>query len=94
MLILLHELNYLTYFYVLDGLIDITLIPLEELTRISLFEELFLRLISAFGVRSRFASYVLALITVIELFWLDSEILLIFSEQIVSKLVLYFRISV
>lgn len=35
-LILLFELNYLTYFYELVGLIDTTFIPLLELTLINL----------------------------------------------------------
>ena len=38
-LILLFELNYLTYFYELVGLIDTTFIPLLELTLINLLFE-------------------------------------------------------
>jgi len=56
MLILLVELNYSTYFYELEGRIDITLMPLDELTRINLFDEFFFKLISALGVVSRLVS--------------------------------------
>jgi hypothetical protein len=45
-------LNYFTYFSELEGLTESTLIPLLELTRISLADELFFEMIYTLGVLS------------------------------------------